>query len=775
MTSPVEILFRLSGLGAVVSGLGAIGNGLDQISQKATNAGRALRDTGRAMQSFGTGMAASVTAPLAAATAGLIHMAAEAVESENLFEVSMGGMADAAREFSDQLSSSLGLNAYELRRQIGVMQNFTTAMGVSEDSAYSLSTGVAQLSGDMASFFNISNEEAFRRIQSGLAGEIEPLRRLGIVVNDAAVQAQAAAMGLTGELTDQQKVLIRYNLILAQTSNAQGDLARTINSPANAMRVLGAQFQQLGIDLGTALLPTIQAVVLAIRDNVVPVLQGWIAAFQALEPRQRGFIVLAGLAVAAIGPLIAIIGVLVGLFGTLLVIIGALLSPIGLIIAGLALLAAGVYFARDSVADLIAAFEVLTGASVTNIVNTVRRIGESAMRFIGGAFEVAGDIFMTVVRNIGIGLATILDGVADAARFMGQDGLAGSVQAAADAVRSLSSGELIDSTGRLAQAGEHLGSAWESFASNVSEAGDTVVGATQGMADFLGGASEEMTDANEAVAMSYEAIGNEALETAGQVAAASEAMMDAAKEAQKVFDPSAMSGLNMLGGDDTRTAADVFKEWSDELTNFGALAVETAEGVKKSFDGFINSFSSGVGDAFGKAIVYGENLGKALQDVAKKALAQLIGALVQLGVQFVINAALGQALAGSAAAAAQVFGRATAAAWANAAALVSLATFGANAAPAAAGIASVVGMAQGLAKFARGTDSFTATGPRLMLVGENGPERVSVTPLGAGAGGGQSSVNIFIPEGAIFDEISFERVAERIGDAVIQRMQRGTV
>lgn len=192
-----------------------------------------------------------------------VQMAMDVVESESLFETSMGSMAGAAREWSEQLSESLGLNAYELRQNVGIMYNMTKSMGIAGDTAYDLSTSLVLLAQDMASFYNMDTEEAFVKLRAGITGETEPLKALGILVDENTVSQYAYQNGLaeTGEeLTQQQKVLARYYAILDQTSTAQGDLARTIESPANQLRIFQAQLEQTRIELGMGLLPVLQEV-----------------------------------------------------------------------------------------------------------------------------------------------------------------------------------------------------------------------------------------------------------------------------------------------------------------------------------------------------------------------------------------------------------------------------------------------------------------------------------------------------------------------------------
>ena len=187
-----------------------------------------------------------------------------AVESDSLFDTSLGAMADDVRSWSEEMSNALGLNAVAMRKNTGTIFNMTSSMGLAEDNALKMSKGISLLTEDMASFYNLSSDEAFNKLRAGLTGETEPLKALGILVDENTVKQVAYQQGIatTGsELTQQQKVLARYIAILQQTGNAQGDLARTINSPANQLRILKNQVSQLGLSLGNLLIPILSAVI----------------------------------------------------------------------------------------------------------------------------------------------------------------------------------------------------------------------------------------------------------------------------------------------------------------------------------------------------------------------------------------------------------------------------------------------------------------------------------------------------------------------------------
>lgn len=215
------------------------------------------------------------------ATASSITRAMNYIEDENLFQVSMKKWADSTRDWSKQVQDSVGVSAAWLRKYSGVMTNMTASMGLAQDQAVQLGRGVALLSNDIASFYNISAESAFEKIQSAMAGMPRPLQELGIMVRDNEVKQTAYANGIarTGEeLNTQQKALATYLAILQRTSNAQGDLARTINSPANQMRMLETSIIDLGVAIGTMFQPLLSVVLPVLNAIVIAATR----AFQAL-------------------------------------------------------------------------------------------------------------------------------------------------------------------------------------------------------------------------------------------------------------------------------------------------------------------------------------------------------------------------------------------------------------------------------------------------------------------------------------------------------------
>ena len=197
-------------------------------------------------------------------------------ETLNLFNVAMGNSTDKAQQFINTMSSNFGLDPDTLMRYMGTFNLMADSMGLSEKNAYTLSETMTKLGVDMASLYNIPIEEAMNKLRAGISGETEPLRQLGIDVTEATIRMEAMRQGIdktTNEMTYAEKSQLRYLAILRQTTSAQGDFARTMNSPANQLKILKEQFALLSREIGNIfipilnkILPYVIAVVMVLQD-----------------------------------------------------------------------------------------------------------------------------------------------------------------------------------------------------------------------------------------------------------------------------------------------------------------------------------------------------------------------------------------------------------------------------------------------------------------------------------------------------------------------------
>ena len=342
MGEVIQLTTRLDGINQVQKGLKNVGRSLNKLERDTKTATRKLADLGNSLGRIGRGLTIGLTLPLVAATGVIAKFGINAVESENLFEKSMGDMAKEARAFSETLSTQLNLNAFETRKSIGVFNQMLVSMTGNTEASFGMAKGLTQLTTDMASFFNLNSADAFQKLQAGITGEIEPLKRLGIIVSETTVRQELMNRGLVsaGEmLTENQKIIGRYLTIMRQTSNAQGDMADTLEDPANRLRALGAETKEAATQLGITLLPAIGAVLGALK-RLVEGLKSLVEGFQNLEPWQKGAALLMLGIAASIGPVLKGFSLLIKGFLALRVAVIAIATPIGLIVAGIAALVA---------------------------------------------------------------------------------------------------------------------------------------------------------------------------------------------------------------------------------------------------------------------------------------------------------------------------------------------------------------------------------------------------------------------------------------------------
>lgn len=209
------------------------------------------------------------------------------VENLNLFTVAMGEYAASAQKYAEEVGEVMGIDPSAWMRNQGVFMTLATGFGVASDRAATMSQQLTQLGYDISSFFNIKVEDAMQKLQSGISGELEPLRRLGYDLSQAKLEATALSLGIdkaVSSMTQAEKAELRYYAIMQQVTTAHGDMARTINAPANQLRILQAQLEQAARALGNifipmlnALLPYAIATVKVIRDlaNELALLAGF--------------------------------------------------------------------------------------------------------------------------------------------------------------------------------------------------------------------------------------------------------------------------------------------------------------------------------------------------------------------------------------------------------------------------------------------------------------------------------------------------------------------
>jgi phage-related minor tail protein len=373
-----------------------------KLSESMDKAGEKMKAVGDKISSAGKTLSTAVTLPLLGIGTAATKMAMDAVESENLFEVAMGAVAGDARKWSEETSKALGLNAYNVRNNMATYNAMLTSMGLTSDESLKMSEGLTQLSYDMASFYNLKPEEAFDKLKSGISGEAEPLKALGILVNDNTIKTYAYANGIAkqGEqLTEAQKVQARYGAIMEATKNAQGDLARTMDSPTNKLRIMKEQAQQIGIQFGQILIP--------ILEKLISIIKPLMDRFQGLSKEQQEMIVKIALVAAAVGPVLLIVGKVVSVIGTISTAFGAVSGAMaaaggasGAVGAAIAAITGPVGIAIAAVAGFIAIFVLLFKNNET-FRNSVIIVWNQIKTIMAGVFEAIKLLIQAFVQVAG--------------------------------------------------------------------------------------------------------------------------------------------------------------------------------------------------------------------------------------------------------------------------------------------------------------------------------------------------------------------------------------
>jgi hypothetical protein len=229
--------------------------GLDKLAQRGGLVGSVLQGVGQSMGQLinpvslvagGIGMVTDIMGDS-------IKAASDQAEALSKVTVVFGDQAREIQDWARTASTSMGMSETAALSAAGTLGNLFDALGLADDATRDMSKGIVQLAADLGSFNNVATEEALTALQAGLVGETEPMRRFGANLSAARVEAHALARGMAATksaITESMKVQARYELILEDTKNAQGDFARTSDGLANSQKTLDAKVADLSVKVG---------------------------------------------------------------------------------------------------------------------------------------------------------------------------------------------------------------------------------------------------------------------------------------------------------------------------------------------------------------------------------------------------------------------------------------------------------------------------------------------------------------------------------------------
>ena len=264
---------------------------------------KGLDEAARRLSTAGNALTAGLTVPLAAAGVASVNFSSDMQEAINKVEVAFGGAADSVKEWSSTTLNSIGLAQGTALDMAALFGDMATSMGYSQDAAAQMSMALVNLAADLASFKNIGIDQASTALKSIFTGETESLKELGVVMTQANLEAYALAEGYTTAYTamDQaQQVAVRYQYVLANTQNAQGDFARTSDSTANQLRIFRESLKEAAATAGDELLPVITPIIGKLNELI--------QTFGDLDEGTQKAVVQTGLFLAALGPMLKVTG-----------------------------------------------------------------------------------------------------------------------------------------------------------------------------------------------------------------------------------------------------------------------------------------------------------------------------------------------------------------------------------------------------------------------------------------------------------------------------------
>jgi len=294
-----------------------------KLSASLKTASSKLSAFGKRVSNIGSSLSTRLTLPLAIAGGAAIKLASDFEESLNKVNVAFGKSSGFVRDFAKTTLTQFGIAEGSALDMAALFGDMATSMGISRKEAASMSTSMVGLAGDLASFKNIGIDQATTALAGVFTGETESLKRLGIVMTESNLQMFAMSQNIqknVKDMTQAEKVNLRYQFILSKTNNAQGDFARTQDGAANQMRIFTEGSKQLGQSLGTILLPAFTKIVTKLNTLVTD--------FINLDNETKSLVISIAAFAAGIGPALFIVG-------KLATAIGLLATPIGLVVTGL--------------------------------------------------------------------------------------------------------------------------------------------------------------------------------------------------------------------------------------------------------------------------------------------------------------------------------------------------------------------------------------------------------------------------------------------------------
>lgn len=279
---------------------------MEKIEKTADKTSKKADELANKFKSIGTKMTVGLTVPITAFGTYAVKMASDLNEVQNVVDTTFENSSETINKFAKSAAEQFGISELSAKQFTGTMGAMLKSMGLGNKDITDMSIALSGLAGDMASFYNLDPEEAFEKLRSGISGETEPLKQLGINMSVVNLEAFAMSKGITksyDSMTQAEQATLRYQYIMETTADAQGDYSKTADSTANKTRTTMLQFQTLSAELGQQLLPIV--------NDVLGALQSVIKWFNNLDASGKRVVLILGGIALAIGPVATAIGGLI--------------------------------------------------------------------------------------------------------------------------------------------------------------------------------------------------------------------------------------------------------------------------------------------------------------------------------------------------------------------------------------------------------------------------------------------------------------------------------
>lgn len=376
------------------------------MSQQLKETGKELKEVGGKITSIGKDISTKVSAPIIAAFTYSSKVASDYEENLNKLSVAFGEYASEVRDFTDNAYADYGLSkvdASEVASSFGAMAK---GIGMTNQQAGEMARTLTGLTADLASYFNTDVETAGTALEAIFTGNAQALKKFGVVLTSVNLQEYAETIGMTAKeyknLGSVEKTMLRYQYVLQQTSDAQGDFARTNDGMANATKTMQAVFKDLATVVGEQLLPIIVPVILKITE--------FVGKLANANPELIEMAVKIGLAAAAFGPLLVVIGNVISIIGSLVSAIGFIATPTGLIIVAIATVITSIIALYKEFKNLYTGSEKFK-KRVDTFVNNIKNLFTMLFNYIKLTLTQIKTIFETIFNSVKIVVETKINAI----------------------------------------------------------------------------------------------------------------------------------------------------------------------------------------------------------------------------------------------------------------------------------------------------------------------------------------------------------------------------